>query len=186
MSIVNATLLCLIRDCITDGCAPPLARLLASWYRKLWKSNTSPESGSTYGILARLRSALSMSAVRPVSTRPEKAVRKELSRLGYRYRLNRYDLPGRPDIVFPGRRKVIFVHGCFWHRHQGYKQSTTPVRNRDLWRKKFAATTARDRRHMQSLGESGWEVLTLWECEIRDPESLTHTLNRFVQEGGNA
>src|SRR5689334_4331175 len=81
-----------------------------------------------------------MSAVRPIDTRPERVLRRLLTRMNYRYRLNRYDLPGRPDLVFSRRRRVIFVHGCFWHRHRHCAKTTTPVRNAEQWQQKFAAT----------------------------------------------
>jgi DNA mismatch endonuclease (patch repair protein) len=121
-----------------------------------------------------------MSAVRPKDTTPEKTVRSLLTRLGYRYRLNRTDLPGRPDVVFPGRRKVILVHGCYWHRHPGCPRTTTPARNARLWREKFSNTVARDERNLQALREAGWDVLLLWECEVQDADAVTRRLEAFL------
>ena len=125
-----------------------------------------------------------MSAVRPLETSPEVAVRKFLTALKYRYCLNRYDLPGRPDIVFPGRRKVLFVHGCFWHRHSGCTRTTTPSRNAKLWRKKFQATIERDLRNVRLLAEQGWQSFVIWECQVRSLEALRHELEAFLNEEG--
>lgn len=121
-----------------------------------------------------------MSAVRPLDTRPERVVRRILTGLGYRYRLHRYDLPGRPDIVFPGRRKLILVHGCFWHRHTGCPRTTTPAKNVALWEEKFRRTLCRDREHLDALQGAGWQVLVLWECEIGGVAGLKSRLVEFL------
>jgi DNA mismatch endonuclease (patch repair protein) len=121
-----------------------------------------------------------MSAIRPLETTPEVAVRRFLTALKYRYRLNRYDLPGRPDIVFPGRRKVLFVHGCYWHRHAGCFRTTTPIRNVEMWRKKFQTTVERDLRNVRLLTEQGWQSFVIWECQIRTLEALRHQLEAFL------
>jgi DNA mismatch endonuclease (patch repair protein) len=121
-----------------------------------------------------------MAAVRPVATSPEVAVRKFLTALKYRYRLHCYDLPGRPDIVFPGRRKVIFVHGCYWHRHPGCPRATTPRRNAELWRKKFEATVERDRRNVSLLADRGWKSFIIWECQIPRLEALRPQVEAFL------
>ena len=110
-----------------------------------------------------------MSAIRSKGMKPEMAVRRRLHSMGYRYRLHRQDLPGKPDLVFPARRKVIFVHGCFWHQHADPTCGIArcPKSNRDYWIPKFEGNVARDAENCGRLRESGWEVLVLWECEVR-------------------
>lgn len=124
-----------------------------------------------------------MSAVRPLDTTPEKIVRSLVTALGRRYRLHRHDLPGRPDLVFVRSRKVILVHGCFWHRHTGCKRCTTPARNAELWQEKFERTLARDVKNLAALEELGWRVLVVWECETADAEALRSRLAEFLVEG---
>lgn len=115
-----------------------------------------------------------MSRIRSQDTKPELIVRSLLHRLGYRFSLRRKDLPGRPDIVLPKHRSVIFVHGCFWHRHAGCPIATTPGTRRAFWLKKFAANVERDERNQSTLRQAGWKVGVLWECEIqRDPVAAT-------------
>ena len=109
------------------------------------------------------RSAL-MARVRGVDTKPELFVRKALYARGYRYRLHVRDLPGRPDLVFRKRRTVVFVHGCFWHRH-GCKKTTHPKSRQDYWEAKFANNVARDKRNLAQLIDDGWRVFVVWECE---------------------
>ncbi|WP_281376738.1 very short patch repair endonuclease [Rhizorhapis suberifaciens] len=117
------------------------------------------------------RSAL-MSRVGPKDTKPEMLVRRTLHRLGYRFRLHQADLHGRPDIVLPRYRTVIFVHGCFWHRHPGCSKASTPKTREDFWQDKFATNIARDRRNEDALRADGWQVLVVWECETRNPVKL--------------
>jgi DNA mismatch endonuclease (patch repair protein) len=112
------------------------------------------------------RSAL-MAKVRRSNTRPEVVVRRLLHRLGFRFRLHRIDLPGTPDLVLPKLRTVIFVHGCFWHRHYRCKKATTPSNNADFWRAKFKANKIRDRRKSELLRREGWKVIVIWECETK-------------------
>jgi len=121
-----------------------------------------------------------MSAVRPRDTKPEKIVRSLLTALGLRYRVNCFDLPGRPDIVFPRRRKVILVHGCFWHRHPGCSRTTTPRRNNQLWQNKFSRTLERDAHNAEALAAAGWDVLVVWECQTTDRDALTRLLRLFL------
>lgn len=116
------------------------------------------------------RSAL-MAKIRGVDTKPELFVRKALYARGYRYRLHGRDLPGRPDIVFRKRRSVVFVHGCFWHRH-GCKKTTHPKSRQEYWQEKFANNIARDQRNQAQLADGGWRVFVVWECEIEDDELL--------------
>lgn len=113
-----------------------------------------------------------MARVRQSNTAPELVIRQMLWRAGYRYRLHSKDLPGKPDIVFPGRRRVIFVHGCFWHRHKGCKRATMPNTRRDFWLAKFAANTTRDERVVAALESAGWRVFIVWECEVNSPDLL--------------
>jgi DNA mismatch endonuclease (patch repair protein) len=124
------------------------------------------------------RSAL-MSRIHSKDTRPELIVRTLMHRLGYRFRLHRRDLPGRPDIVLPAHGKVILVHGCFWHGH-GCHLSSNPKSNQSYWNPKIARNRARDRENLAALKSSGWEVLELWECEIVRNELLADELLHFM------
>lgn len=110
-----------------------------------------------------------MSAIRGKDTSPEMSVRRYLHACGLRYRLHVRALPGQPDLVFPGYRTVIFVHGCFWHRHPGCRFATTPATRAEFWAAKFAQNVARDQAKAAALMAMGWQVLTIWECEARDP-----------------
>ena len=116
--------------------------------------------------------SFNMSRIRGKDTYPEMMVRKWLWTNGYRYRLHRKDLPGKPDIVLPKYHTVIFVHGCYWHRH-GCKYTTTPVTRKEFWEAKFKENTNRDRRNRRQLNQAGWRVLVLWECEIDATNTVT-------------
>lgn len=118
------------------------------------------------------------------NTGPERAVRRALHALGFRFRLHRADLPGRPDIVLPRHRAAIFVHGCFWHRHEGCAATTTPSTRREFWLAKFAANTARDARQQALLQAAGWTVLIVWGCETRRPADLSALLTRRLTDAG--
>lgn len=107
-----------------------------------------------------------MARIGQKNTKPELLVRGALHRLGFRFRLHKRDLPGRPDIVLPKYRTVIFVHGCFWHRHPGCRRTTTPATRKAFWLNKFEANIARDRKATETLERAGWNVLVLWECEV--------------------
>ena len=109
-------------------------------------------------------------------------VRRLLFSMGYRYRLHYKSLPGKPDIVFPGRRKVIFVHGCFWHRH-GCKIGKAPKSRLDYWQPKLAKNVIRDRTKIEQLESLGWQVLVVWQCEIADIDALAARLKAFVDDG---
>lgn len=108
-----------------------------------------------------------MSGIRGRNTQPEMALRKALHHLGFRYRLHGRKLPGRPDIVFPRYRAIVFVHGCFWHRHQGCPYCTTPSSNAEFWASKFAESTGRDVRNVERLRSEGWRIAIVWECFMR-------------------
>lgn len=108
-----------------------------------------------------------MSRVRSGNTKPERIVRSVLHRLGYRFRLRRKDLPGKPDIVLPKHETVVFVHGCFWHQHPGCKKATIPKQNRAFWESKLARNVERDKEVREELTDLGWNVVTIWECETK-------------------
>jgi DNA mismatch endonuclease (patch repair protein) len=132
------------------------------------------------------RSAL-MSRIRGKDTKPELAVRRMLHAMGYRFRLHRKDLPGRPDIVFPGRRKVIFVHGCFWHGHEGCRLAARPSTRADFWAAKIDGNRARDARNLASLRDAGWEAHVLWECGIEGHhDTLAARVSAFLGAAGRA
>lgn len=119
-----------------------------------------------------------MRAVKSKNTTAELIVRRLLHARGYRYRLHHSDLPGCPDLVFPARRKVIFVHGCFWHGHNCKRGSRVPITNRTYWTTKVSSNRSRDLRARKSLSMDGWKVLCVWECELKD---LTTTLKRLTK-----
>jgi DNA mismatch endonuclease (patch repair protein) len=121
-----------------------------------------------------------MRAVRSRDTSPELRVRRLAHALGYRYVLDGRGLAGRPDLVFPARRKVIFVHGCFWHFHQCKRGRRRPATNADYWTKKRARNKARDRWAIETVTSDGWQALVVWECQTKDVESLTSMLRRFL------
>lgn len=119
-----------------------------------------------------------MSRIRSRDTQPELRVRRALHAMGYRFRLHRRDLPGRPDIVLPKYRTVVFVHGCFWHRHPGCPNAAEPKTRAEFWRRKFEANVARDAKARAELERAGWKVVVIWECETENPE----TLDRVIRE----
>lgn len=119
-----------------------------------------------------------MSAVRQRDTKPELAVRCELHAMGLRFRLHRTDLPGSPDIVLPRWKTVIFIHGCFWHRH-GCSRTTTPETRAEFWNAKFRRNIERDRDNEGQLRSMGWRVVVVWECNTRDPAALRRRLTRL-------
>jgi DNA mismatch endonuclease (patch repair protein) len=129
-----------------------------------------------------------MSRVRSKNTEPEILVRRQLRSLGVGYRLHVRSLAGTPDIVFIGRRCVIFVHGCFWHRHEGCRLATSPKTNTEFWKAKFAANVARDANDVKCLEEKGWRVLVIWQCEaqsVRLVERLQHFLGLGTSVAAN-
>ena len=113
-------------------------------------------------------------------TKPEIVVRRFLFRLGYRFRLHRSDLPGRPDIVFVGRRKAIFVHGCFWHQHSDCREGRIPGSRKEYWIPKLEKNVQRDREHALSLRRLGWDVLVIWECETEKLHRMETRLVKFL------
>lgn len=126
-----------------------------------------------------------MRAIRSKDTLPEMAVRSLIHRLGYRFRLHRKDLPGKPDLVFPSLRKVIFVHGCFWHLHE-CKSGLIPRSNQDFWLQKLRLNKMRDSKNIDELANKGWKTLVIWQCELKDPRSLRLTIERFLGRKGGS
>jgi DNA mismatch endonuclease, patch repair protein len=125
-----------------------------------------------------------MRAVRGKNTGPEMIVRSAAHRLGLRFRIHDARLPGRPDMVLPKWKTVIFIHGCYWHRHKGCRKATTPKSNVAFWEAKFAANRARDRRNLRELTALGWRVLTIWQCEVKSASEATTLLSKhFPSEG---
>ena len=122
-----------------------------------------------------------MRAIRSTDTIPEMTVRKLAHGLGYRFRLHRRNLPGNPDLVFPSRRKVIFVHGCFWHSHSGCKIAHRPKTNLDYWTPKLERNRSRDIRNLERLSALGWKVLVVWECQMSNEPRLRTQLAKFLE-----
>jgi DNA mismatch endonuclease (patch repair protein) len=123
-----------------------------------------------------------MRAVKGQDTTPEMTIRRLVHGMGYRYRLHRKDLPGKPDLIFPARRKVIFVHGCFWHGHGCKRGARVPKANRDYWEKKIARNRERDDRHYEVLKLTGWDVLVIWECQLKEKETLYKRIKTFIED----
>lgn len=121
-----------------------------------------------------------MSLVKGKNTRPEMLVRRLVHGAGFRYRLHDAKLPGKPDLVFSSKRKVIFVHGCFWHRHEGCALARIPKSNRVFWLTKLDGNKARDELNLRQLHQAGWETLVVWECELRELDTLERRLRAFL------
>jgi len=122
-----------------------------------------------------------MSRVSGKNTKPEIAVRSLLHKLGYRFRLHRKNLPGRPDITLPKHKKVIFVHGCFWHGHAVCSRSKRPSTNEEFWHEKLNKNIERDKKTVDALKKLGWDVLTVWTCEVKDTNELKIKLLSFLE-----
>jgi len=131
--------------------------------------------------LTRLQRKFCMSQNKGKDTSPEIYVRGLVHCLGYRYRLHRRDLPGCPDMVFPGKKKVIFINGCYWHRHNCKKGRSMPATRKDFWQPKFKKTILRDKRNLKKLRLLGWKILVIWECQMQDAEKLTRRLRAFLK-----
>jgi len=136
-------------------------------------------AASVDNLSAAERSAI-MARVRSKNSRPELLVRKLVYALGYRYRLHAKDLPGHPDLVFRRLRKVVFVHGCFWHRHARCALARLPKSRRDFWVPKLEGNKARDQRNRRALSRKRWKVLTVWECQLNELSQLQSRLRRFL------
>jgi DNA mismatch endonuclease (patch repair protein) len=129
-----------------------------------------------------------MGKIRSKDTKPEIAVRKLLHGMGYRFTVNgpkNRSLPGRPDIVLPKHKTVVFVHGCFWHRHKGCKVASNPKTNKKFWKEKFARNVARDRENLRELRRLGWRTIIVWECEVGKTEKVCKKLKRRIDSAIN-
>jgi DNA mismatch endonuclease (patch repair protein) len=122
-----------------------------------------------------------MALIRSRDTKPELFVRRIIHGLGYRYRLHAKDLPGRPDLVFKSRRKVVFVHGCFWHLHRNCPACRPPKSRRDYWKPKLERNAARDKEVVRQLRRLGWRLMVIWECELDRTERLTQKITKFLR-----
>ncbi len=122
-----------------------------------------------------------MAAVRSKNTKPEMFVRRLTHAMGYRFRLHRADLPGTPDLVFPAKRKVIFVHGCFWHQHGCKRASRIPKSNQSFWGPKLERNRARDAEYLKTLRADGWDCLVLWQCELAKPIRIELRISKFLE-----
>lgn len=130
--------------------------------------------------------SFNMSRIKNRDTKPEMRVRAIVHGMGYRYRLHRKDLPGRPDLVFPARKKVIFVHGCFFHMHDCRYGQVVPKTNAEFWAEKRRSNAERDKRNIDELEARGWLVLTVWECETRKPEDLPEKIIGFLSPSSHS
>ena len=131
------------------------------------------------------RRSWNMSRIRDRNTGPELRLRSLLHHGGFRFRLHPKQLPGRPDVVLPKHRTVIFVHGCFWHRHPGCRNTTTPSTRREFWQEKFDGNVSRDARNRAALEAAGWTVLTVWKCALKaDAEGVVHHLANELRGDG--
>ncbi len=140
---------------------------------------TSRRPTSTKPTIDPVRSRI-MRAVPQSHSKPEVRVRRVLHRLGYRFRLHVKGLPGTPDIILPKHRTVIFVHGCYWHRHEECRYSTTPKTRTEFWKEKFNRNVERDARKREELEELGWRVITIWECETKNDNDLEARLRSYL------
>jgi DNA mismatch endonuclease (patch repair protein) len=131
------------------------------------------------------RRSWNMSRIRSRDTAPERQLRSLLHRSGFRFRLHDQRLPGRPDIVLPKYGTAVFVHGCFWHRHEGCRNATTPSTRPEFWREKFEGNVRRDEASRAALEDAGWNVITVWECELKsNAEAVLSTLRRKLHGEG--
>ena len=165
-----------------NGRATAIADLVSRYNEIVDEVETDPRSenrAQTMTETAAQRSRI-MRAVKSKDTAPELAVQRLAHALGYRHRLHARDLPGSPDLTFPRRKKVIFVHGCFWHGHRCERGDRTPHNNRAYWQRKIARNRARDRRCLKDLKAQGWRTLVVWECQIKATERLARRLGRFL------
>ena len=131
-------------------------------------------------VFSKAKRSYVMSRIQGRDTRPELTVRSALHQMGYRFRLHRSDLPGKPDIVLTRYRVVIFVHGCFWHRHKGCRYSYTPKTRKRFWANKFELNVKRDREVMSALRKLGWHPVIVWECELRFPDRFQRRLKTVL------
>ena len=131
-------------------------------------------------VHTKIHRSYNMSRIRCKNTKPEMLVRSLVHRMGFRYSLHRKDLPGKPDLVLVKHKKVIFVHGCFWHMHRCRYGSVVPKTNKKFWKIKCEGNVDRDKRNLRKLRREGWKVLVIWECHIRNTEKLINKLEKFL------
>ena len=146
-----------------------------------WRLSNTPTISDMPDALDRNRRSENMRRITSVNTKPEMIVRRIVHGMGYRYRLHGKDLPGRPDLVFRRTKKVIFVHGCFWHQHQACREGRIPGSRQEYWIPKLARNVQRDTEHSTALVQDGWKQLVVWECEMRDDSSLRKRLREFLE-----
>lgn len=130
--------------------------------------------------LSKEKRSWNMSRIKGKDTKPELIVRSLLHSMGYRYRLHQKNLPGKPDLVFKKFRTVIFVHGCFWHRHKGCKFAYDPKSRQEFWQRKFTGNEVRDKKNRSALEKLGWKVWVIWECEVNNIEKLKRKVSAFL------
>lgn len=140
------------------------------------------ERRAKHGFVTDAATSRRMGRIRQKATKPELAVRKAVRELGMSYRTSNRDLPGSPDLANRSKRWAIFVHGCYWHRHDGCNRTTTPTRNRALWVTKFQDNVARDKARIKQLGRSGFRVLVVWECDTEQHERLKQLLRKGMPD----
>jgi len=131
--------------------------------------------------ISREHRSWNMSRIKSSNTKPEIVVRSLLHNMGYRFRLHRKDLPGKPDIALPMYNSVIFVHGCFWHRHKECKNTTSPKTKKTFWREKFKANVIRDKKVQEELKSMGWKILIIWECELPDLDRVKKLIKESLK-----
>jgi DNA mismatch endonuclease (patch repair protein) len=148
---------------------------------RYWNCVVRPAGENFMDVFTPEKRSAVMARIQAKNTKPEMTVRRIVHGLGYRYRLHRTDLPGTPDLVFPRLKKAIFVHGCFWHQHDGCQYAYKPKSNSLFWKHKFAKNTARDERAMAGLRALGWDILVVWECQTKEPAKLLRELQRFLK-----
>jgi DNA mismatch endonuclease (patch repair protein) len=146
-----------------------------------WRYNIDQLGASKMDTLTAAERSAIMGRVRSKNTRPEIAVRRVLHAMGYRFRLHRSDLPGKPDMVLPRRRVAVFVHGCFWHRHAGCALTRTPKSRVAFWTRKFDGNMRRDRAAKRALRCDGWRVLVIWECHVGNAARLENRIRTFME-----
>lgn len=131
--------------------------------------------------ISKAKRSANMAAIRAKDTRPEMIVRSLAHRLGFRFRLHRHDLPGKPDLVFPSRKKVIFVHGCFWHQHTGCREGRVPSSRPEYWVPKLKRNVVRDSSNADHLRGAGWKILTIWECQTANEFAVRLAIDKFLR-----
>ena len=132
-------------------------------------------------VFTREKRSQVMARVKAKNTIPELAVRRLLTRMGLRYRLHRADLPGKPDVVMPGRKTVVCIHGCFWHGHDCARGARMPKANNAYWQGKISRNRERDERALVALADAGWKTITVWECELKDEAKLEKRLRKALK-----